>query len=106
MKSKIMIVLLIFISACCPLTPHKADTNKMPDSFIDIQKVIPDILLDIRYYGSNNFPGEKVDGYLDSKRYLTKEAADALACVQKDLAPYSLTLKIYDCYRPQRAVKK
>lgn len=88
MKSKIMIVLLIFISACCPLTPHKADTNKMPDSFIDIQKVIPDILLDIRYYGHNNFLGEKVDGYLAPKCYLTKEAAQALAEVQKELAPF------------------
>ncbi|KQC09276.1 MAG: D-alanyl-D-alanine dipeptidase [Smithella sp. SDB] len=104
MKSKIMIVLLIFISACCPLTPHKADTNKMPDSFIDIQKVIPDILLDIRYYGHNNFLGEKVDGYLAPKCYLTKEAAQALAEVQKELAPFSLSLKVYDCYRPQRAV--
>ncbi|ESP63033.1 Vancomycin B-type resistance protein VanX / D-alanyl-D-alanine dipeptidase [Smithella sp. ME-1] len=104
MKSRIMIVLLIFISSCCPLTPHKADAEKIPDGFTDIQKVIPDVLLDMRYYVPHNFLGEKVDGYLAPKCYLTKEAAQALAGVQKDLQPYSLTLKIYDCYRPQRAV--
>ena len=104
MKSKIMIVLLIFVSSCCPLTPYKADADKIPDGFTDIQKVIPDVLMDIRYYGPHNFLGEKVDGYLAPKCYLTKEAAQALAGIQKDLQPYSLTLKIYDCYRPQRAV--
>jgi D-alanyl-D-alanine dipeptidase len=41
---------------------------------------------------------------LAPKCYLTKEAVQALAEVQKDLEPYSLSLKIYDCYRPQRAV--
>ena len=87
MKSKIMIVLLIFIYSCCPLISHKADADKMPDSFTDIQKVIPDVLLDIRYYGPHNFIGEKVDGYLAPKCYLTKEAAQALAGVQKDLQP-------------------
>jgi D-alanyl-D-alanine dipeptidase len=76
----------------------------MPDNFIDIQKVIPEIVLDIRYYGPHNFLGEGVDGYMAPKCFLTKEAAEALAKVQKDLEPYSLSLKIYDCYRPQRAV--
>jgi D-alanyl-D-alanine dipeptidase len=78
--------------------------ENIPAGFIDIEQVIPDVLFDIRYYGTHNFLGDKVDGYLAPKCYLTKEAADALAGVQKDLQPYSLTLKIYDCYRPQRAV--
>lgn len=79
-------------------------TDAIPDSFVNIQDVIPGVLLDIRYYGDHNFVGCRVDGYLAPKCILTKQAARALALVQKDLAPYSLSLKIYDCYRPQQAV--
>ena len=105
MKLKILLLLLIFTSLYCPQIAHTVTgTDKMPDNFVDIQKVIPEVVLDIRYYGPHNFVGERVDGYLAPKCFLTKEAAQALAEVQKDLAPYSLTLKIYDCYRPQRAV--
>ena len=78
--------------------------DNTPEAFVDIQKVIPEALLDIRYYGPHNFLGEKVDGYTAPKCLLTRQTADALALVQKELAPFSLSLKIYDCYRPQRAV--
>lgn len=106
MKFKYLFVFLLIVS-CLPEPAadlSNPDANKIPDTFIDIQKVIPDVLMDIRYYGIHNFLGEKVDGYLAPKCYLTREAAQALAFVQKDLQPYALTLKIYDCYRPQRAV--
>jgi len=106
MKSKILLISLIFTVLCFPQFSHACTgVDKMPDSFVDIQKVIPEIVLDIRYYSLHNFVGERVDGYLAPKCYLTKEAAEALAEVQKELAPYSLSLKIYDCYRPQRAVE-
>ena len=106
LKSKYLLTLtFLFICIFLPSFTGIANcTDKMPDSFVDIQKVIPDIVLDIRYYGPHNFVGEKVDGYLAPKCFLTKEAAEALAGVQKDLEPSSLSLKIYDCYRPQRAV--
>jgi D-alanyl-D-alanine dipeptidase len=76
----------------------------MPDNFVDIKTVIPQVELEIRYFGPHNFLGEKVDGYLAPKCILTKEAATALSEVQKELEQFSLTLKIYDCYRPQQAV--
>ena len=105
MKSKILLTLLIFTVLCFPQFAHAcAGLDKIPDAFVDIQKVIPEVLLDIRYYGQHNFLGEKVDGYLAPKCYLTKEGSEALVGVQKELESYSLTLKIYDCYRPQRAV--
>lgn len=75
-----------------------------PESFVDIQTVIPDVLLDIRYFGDHNFLGERVDGYLAPRCWLTKPAARALAGVQNDLRPFAMTIKIYDCYRPQQAV--
>jgi zinc D-Ala-D-Ala dipeptidase len=104
MKSKILLTLLIAAILCFPQIVRAGDADKIPDSFIDIQTIIPDVVLDIRYYSPHNFVAERVDGYLAPKCYLTKEAAHVLAEVQKDLAPYSLSLKIYDCYRPQRAV--
>ncbi len=78
--------------------------GKMPEGFVDTKNVIPDVELDIRYFGPHNFLGEKVNGYNAGKCILTKEAATALAKVQNDLGQFSLSLKIYDCYRPQRAV--
>jgi D-alanyl-D-alanine dipeptidase len=78
--------------------------EKMPATFVDVSEEIRGVFLDIRYFGDHNFLGTRVDGYLAAKCLLTKPAAQALAGVQKDLAPYGLALKIYDCYRPQRAV--
>lgn len=78
--------------------------STMPDRFVDVKEVIPSILLDIRYYGPHNFVGERIDGYNAPKCLLTREAATALAKVQRELEAFSLSLKVYDCYRPQRAV--
>jgi len=104
MNFKKLFSLLIFTFLSLPQIAYTGDIDKMPDNFIDIQKVIPDVVLDIRYYSPHNFVGERVDGYLAPKCFLTTDAAQALASIQKDLVPYSLTLKIYDCNRPQRAV--
>jgi len=104
MKSKIVLtafIIALFFSQSLTIS-YSAD--KIPECFVDTKKIIPEIQLDIRYYGAHNFVGERVDGYLAPKCILSKEAAEALSSVQKDLIQYSLTLKIYDCYRPQRAV--
>jgi D-alanyl-D-alanine dipeptidase len=94
------------IAAMMPASQASASgkTDTMPDTFVDIQEVIPDVAMDIRYFGDHNFLGTRVDGYLAPKCLITKPAARALSRVQKDLAPFGLGLKIYDCYRPQQAV--
>lgn len=97
-----MLLSLILLSATLPPSPLCADV--MPDTFVHIEEVIPNALLDIRYFGEHNFLGVNVDGYYASTCILTRQAAQALANVQKDLAPFNMTLKIYDCYRPQQAV--
>jgi D-alanyl-D-alanine dipeptidase len=91
---------LLFVTLPTPLSAFDA----MPAAFVDIETVIPDVLLDIRYFSDHNFLGERVDGYLAPKCYLTRQAAQALAGVQKKLSPFSMSIKIYDCYRPQQAV--
>lgn len=78
--------------------------TSIPAEFTEIRAVLPDVLMDIRYYTAHNFVGTRVDGYKASKCYLTRQAAQALAGVQKELIASGLTLKIYDCYRPQKGV--
>ncbi len=105
MKSKFFLIGLlaaIWFSAAAP--PASLCEDAMPDTFVHIEEIIPDALLDIRYFTEHNFLGVKVDGYLAPACILTRPAAEALARVQKDLAPFGMTIKIYDCYRPQRAV--
>ena len=73
--------------------------------FVDVQEFIPSVQLDIRYYTTENFVGSRIDGYEAPKCLLTKEAAIALQKVQEQLIRNRQSLKIFDCYRPQRAVE-
>jgi D-alanyl-D-alanine dipeptidase len=66
--------------------------------------VAPGIAQDLRYAGADNFVGAKVDGYERPVCLLSAEAAEALAAAQGDLAPERLGLRVFDCYRPARAV--
>lgn len=105
MKTKITLSFFLFFALfCLHFAVNSFSMDKIPKGFVNIQDVIPDIQLDIRYYGPHNFVGERINGYNASKCILTNEAAAALVKVQKDLTRFSLSLKIYDCYRPQRAV--
>ncbi len=75
-----------------------------PPGFVNVGEYIIDLEIEVRYFGSNNFVGTPIDGYRAEKIYLTREAADALLRVQADLRQIGLGLKIFDGYRPQRAV--
>ena len=79
-------------------------TSPKPVEFVDVKEVCPSVVLDIRYATPHNFVGTPVEGYGAAKCLLTRPAAEALARVQQDLKPFSLSLKVYDCYRPQSAV--
>ena len=92
------VLIVFFISLVAPCAA------KMPKGFVDVKDVIPSIVLDIRYYSSHNFVGTPIDGYSAPKCLLTRKAALALKKVQAELMKFSLSLKIYDGYRPQRAV--
>ncbi len=79
-------------------------TQQRPDGFVLISDVIPDAILEIRYYSTYNFVGERIDGYDAPVALLTSEAAEALRAVSDDLSRQGYRLKIYDAYRPQCAV--
>jgi D-alanyl-D-alanine dipeptidase len=77
----------------------------LPDGLVYLRDVDPSIIQDMRYAGSNNFVGRPLDGYAASECILRRDVAAALARVQMDLAGSGLALKVYDCYRPTRAVR-
>lgn len=72
--------------------------------FVDLNEVIDDLITDIRYYGDYNFVGERIDGYEEPLALLTKKAAEALKKVAAEAREKGYRLKIYDTYRPQKAV--
>lgn len=72
--------------------------------FAPIYTVIDDAVYDIRYYSSNNFTGNKINGYKAPVAYLTKEALKALSIASEDLRRQGYRLLIWDSYRPQKAV--
>ena len=85
-------------------TPVRSTADGLPPGFVELSSVAPSIVQEMRYFGDHNFVGQKVDGYQACKCVLTQEAGQALARVQQDLRALGLSLKVYDCYRPQRAV--
>lgn len=97
--------ILFFIFFHIAFTVGYPSFCQIPEGFVEIREVIPDIVLDLRYYTNHNFLGRKVEGYNSNKCYITRVAADSLAKVQEELRSFGLSLKIYDAYRPQRAVE-
>lgn len=72
--------------------------------FVLLSDAVPDAILEIRYYSTYNFVGDRIDGYEEPLAFLTKEAAAALKNVSDELITKGYRLKIFDAYRPQKAV--
>ena len=79
-------------------------SNNLPKGFVYIDEVINDVDIDIRYSNDNNFIGKKINGYNQSAAIGTKELALALKEIQNDLKHFGYGVKIFDAYRPQKAV--
>jgi D-alanyl-D-alanine dipeptidase len=94
-----LIPILLFLLSALP-----AQAQERPASFVDAATVVPGLVVEMRYVDDNNFVGRPIDGYEKPVCLLTRQAAQALADVARDLAPRGLTLKVFDCYRPKRAV--
>ena len=78
--------------------------QERPAGFVDAAGVVPGLVVEMRYAGPHNFVGAPIDGYDKPVCLLTAPAAAALGEVARDLATRGLTLKVFDCYRPARAV--
>ena len=101
-----LLIVTAALLAACSSSRHTAATSPEADSsqFVNIMDVVPDAILEIRYYGTYNFVGDRIDGYLQPTALLTKRAADSLKAVSDDVIKMGYRLKIYDAYRPQMAV--
>jgi D-alanyl-D-alanine dipeptidase len=86
------------------LTVQAALAQERPAAFVDAATVVPGLMADMRYAGSHNFVGRPIDGYEAPRCLLAQPAVNALAEVARDLAPRGLHVKVFDCYRPTRAV--
>ena len=99
-----MIACAIIVRACTPCEKVEASTSDGSEYFVTLTDVVPDAILEIRYFGTYNFVGTRIDGYWEPTALLTKVAADSLRAVSDDVKTLGYRLKIYDAYRPQRAV--
>jgi D-alanyl-D-alanine dipeptidase len=102
-----MLVTTLAVAACAPTPPLLVSEATTPEAagLVDIRALVPDIDLDIRYAGSDNFVGTRVDGYGAARCYLLADAAKALQQAELDLRREGMRLRLYDCYRPARAVR-
>jgi len=87
-----------------PAAHAQDEPPPIPVGFVHLTDVAQTVRLDIRYHGSANFMGRPAAGYDAPTCILTEPAARRLLAVQRELRPRGLTLKVFDCYRPQRAV--
>jgi D-alanyl-D-alanine dipeptidase len=88
------------------LSPFSALAGSaLPNGLVYLRDTDPTIVQDIRYAGSHNFVGRPIRGYLAAECILSKPAANALKAVQSMLAEKKLSLIVWDCYRPKRAVQ-
>ncbi|MBR3562788.1 MAG: M15 family metallopeptidase [Bacteroidales bacterium] len=90
----------LLLTGCCQSRQDRA----FEKAFVNITDVVPDAILEIRYFGTYNFVGTRIDGYLQPAALLTREAAVALKDVSDEMITKGYRLKIYDAYRPQCAV--
>ena len=94
----IALVLALSAGQCC------AKTSIDSSGFVMLSEAVPDAILEIRYYSTYNFVGERITGYEEPVALITKKAARALKAVSDELITKGYRLKIYDAYRPQSAV--
>jgi D-alanyl-D-alanine dipeptidase len=91
---------LLCLLATAPATAR----DVLPSGFVYLRDIDASIMQDMRYATANNFTGRPLPGYAAPECILRRDMAQALARVQADLASLGLSLKVYDCYRPTRAV--
>jgi D-alanyl-D-alanine dipeptidase len=93
MRNTLLLSLFILLIACQP----------KPD-FVELKEYVPGVLIDLRYAGNDNFVGKPIDGYQNKKCLMSREAANALKGAQQEARKMGYSIKVFDAYRPQRAV--
>ena len=102
----ILLVCLLAVVSKCSVSDEQTAVSPTDDSsqFVTLTDVVPDAILEIRYFSTYNFVGARIDGYLEPTALLTRQAADSLKLISDELKAQGYRLKIYDAYRPQKGV--
>ena len=98
------VLLASWLAGCAAPTGGAQQGSTLPPGFVHLHAVAPDVQQDMRYYGSKNFMGRPVAGYHAPACILSEPAARAVQAAQAQVRPLGLTIKVFDCYRPQTAV--
>ena len=107
MKTAALALGILVMTGChehCKCNKSVTAPTDDESQFVMLAEAIPDAILEIRYYGTYNFVGTRIDGYEEPTALLTRQAADSLRAVSDDVKQQGYRLKIYDAYRPQKAV--
>lgn len=104
-RSLLLAVFTVCVGACSQLPQASAPRAVAEgNELVPLADVAPDVLQDMRYHGAANFMGRPVAGYLAPRCWLSQPAARAMRAVQNEVVMHGLSLKVFDCYRPQTAV--
>lgn len=105
---RVWLALALVLGACAPERAPEAPAAPVVDAqnpeFVDVRTLAPDIIVEMRYAGADNFVGRPIAGYEAPVCLLTRDAAAALAAVHEGMRGAGRAIKVYDCYRPTRAV--
>lgn len=101
MKTKICFPLFVLLAFACFLAPT---VLALPDGFVYLADAVPDALQEIRYCSTYNFMGKHIEGYEKPVAIMTAQGAAALKKASDRVRKHGFRLKIFDAYRPQRAV--
>jgi zinc D-Ala-D-Ala dipeptidase len=94
-------IVIAIVAAICA---SEAQAQQLPGGFVYLRDVDPSIIQDMRYATSNNFVGKPLSGYEAGECVVKREVSLRLKAIQQELAKQKLSLKMFDCYRPARAV--
>ena len=97
-------ICLLIMLAVSPVNAQRSQSADDPSGFVILSDVVLDIIQEIRYFSTYNFVGDRIDGYEQPVALMTIEAAQALKEVSDDVKKMGYRLKIFDAYRPQKAV--
>jgi D-alanyl-D-alanine dipeptidase len=103
--ARLFAIVIVLILQGWPLPGiAKGESDSLPVGFVYLADIAPEIQCDLAYAGDNNFIGSSIDGYLRNVCIMTESTARALKQVALKLKLFGLRLKVFDAYRPQRAV--
>ncbi|KJY41951.1 D-alanyl-D-alanine dipeptidase [Streptomyces sp. NRRL B-1568] len=103
-RALVLPLVAVVALSSAPAAGAEQRSSGLPPGFTELADVDPTIVQEMRYATVHNFTGVRVEGYQRPRCLLTRPAAKALHRVQRGLLRRGYTLKVYDCYRPQRAV--